>query len=155
MNQRIISTNQNNRERVESIEKRIQKIAGREQTVRKEIEERLAQETEFLHDKLKEYISSEEFHLTFCNWTNCTFPQVENDWPKTKSKINKTVKYRFEELMLEWERKNQVYSEIHRRLVDEFLARLQNQLILEHRVDQKKVIQLQQAALHNRWRLTI
>ena len=124
MNQTIISTNQNNRERVNSIEKRIQKIAGEEQAVQEELEKRLAEKTKFLHDKLEDYTSSEEFHRTFCNWTNCIlFPQIHRTWVKTKSDIDKAVKYRFEELMLEWERKNQVYSKIHRELVDDFLSR--------------------------------
>ncbi|XP_028400626.1 dual serine/threonine and tyrosine protein kinase-like [Dendronephthya gigantea] len=123
-NQKIIFTSQTNRQRMDSIERRMKKIAGHEQSLQEDIKARIAQKTKYLDYKLEEYIYSPEFQQTFCDWSKCSYPHIENSWAKTKSNIVKAVQYRFEELMLEWERKNQVYSDIHREIVDEFLARL-------------------------------
>ena len=123
-NQEIQSSHQTTRERMNSIEKRIEIIEKQEQDVRKNMAARLEDQTKLLHAKLNEHIQSIEFGTKFCNWKNCSFPPNEINWEITKSNIKKAIDYRFKELLIQWENDNQVYSEMHRKLLDEFRTRL-------------------------------
>ncbi|XP_028400623.1 dual serine/threonine and tyrosine protein kinase-like [Dendronephthya gigantea] len=123
-NQEIQSTHQTTRERMSSIEKRIEIIEKQEESVRKNMEARLEYQTKVLHAKLKEHIQSPGFKTKFCNWNDCSPPPNEINWETTKSNITKAIDYRFKELLIQWENDNQVYSETHRQLLDEFRTRL-------------------------------
>ena len=122
-NQEIQSSHQTTRERMNSIKKRIEIIEKKEQDVRKNIAERLESQTAVLQDKLNEHIQSIEFKTKFCNWNDCSSPPNEINWEITKDNIKKAIDYRFKELLIQWENDSQVYSEIHRTLLDEFCTR--------------------------------
>lgn len=124
MKQNIISSNESTRQRINTMVERIKKIKNQERDVWSDIQARLINQTDFLSVTLYEYISSQEFSKTFCNWTDYTVPTKENTWEKTKASIKKAMAYKFGLLLVKWERKKQVYSKIHRELVDEYLARL-------------------------------
>ena len=108
---------------MESIEKRMEKIEKQEQDVRKNMAERLEYQTKVLQEKLDEYIHSTEFKTKLCTWINCSLPPNGVTWEITKSNVKKAIDYRFKELLIQWENSNQVYSEIHRNLLDEYRTR--------------------------------
>ena len=111
------------RERMNSMKKRIQKIEVDEQNVSNELQNRLQQETNSLFPKLYKYTHSHEFEKKLCTWTHCSFPVTRDTWEKTKTEVMKEIECRFKQLLIEWERENQLCSEVHRQLVNEFLRR--------------------------------
>ena len=111
------------RERLNTIEARIDKIRKQEQDVRTEIQVRLTHQEEYLCAKLSEYLQSSEFQERFCAWNACSRPPFGNTWEITKNNITKAIQNRFEEFLDQWEREKRIYKEIHRQLVDYFLGR--------------------------------
>lgn len=110
-------------ERTNSMKERIQKIEVDEQNVSNELQSRLQQETKSLSPKLYIYTHSREFEKKLCTWANCSFPQTMDTWEKTKTEVMKEIECRFKQLLIEWESENQLCSDVHRQLVNEFLRR--------------------------------
>ena len=106
-----------------AIEKRLAKIEKQKEEVTKEMEEKLANQSEILSSMLDSYIHSPEFEKKFCTWPSCSAPMKKNTWEETKISIIKAIEYRFKELLIEWEKEKKICAEMHRQLVEEFLTR--------------------------------
>ena len=117
------SSQNETRERVHSMGKRIEKIEVVERKVSAELQLRLETETVALFSKLYEHVHSSEFKTKLCTWRNCLCPPAMDTWGETKKEVIKEIEYRFQQLLIEWEKRNQFCSDVHRRLVDEFLER--------------------------------
>ena len=117
------SSQHETRERVHTMEKRIEKIEVDERKVSAELQQRLKTETEALSSKLYEHVRSSEFKTKLHTWRNCSYPPAMDTWDDTKTEVIKEIEYRFQQLLIEWEKRNQFCSDVHRRLVDEFLER--------------------------------
>ena len=102
---------------------RLAKIEKQKEEVGKEMQVKLANQSEILSSMLDIYIHSPEFEKKFCKWAGCLVPTNENTWEETKISITKALEYRFKELLIEWERENEICEEMHRKLVQEFLTR--------------------------------
>ena len=122
-NSQIKSTQLETRQRMNSMIKRIKKIEKDEQEVSGELQQRLQEKTNCLSPKLYEYTQSQEFEKRLCTWNNSSFPPPMDTWEGTKIEVMKEIEYRFKQLLIEWESKNQFCSEVHRQLVDDFLKR--------------------------------
>ena len=105
------------------IDKRIKQIEEQEQDVKRKMAARLDDQTKVLQAKLEAYLHSTDFKTKFCTWNNCAFPPYGTTWETTKDNVNIAIKNRFEEFLIQWENDNQVYSGIHRKLLDEFRTR--------------------------------
>ncbi|XP_028400784.1 uncharacterized protein LOC114523921 [Dendronephthya gigantea] len=123
-NQEIQSTHQETCERMASIEERIERIEKQGQEVRKSMETRVQYQTKVLNGKLVGYVDSTEFEEKLCTWDRSSSPPPGVDWETTKSNVKKAIDYKFKELLIQWEKNSHVYDEIHRKLLDEFLTRL-------------------------------
>ena len=119
----MMSSQQETRKRMNSIERRMVKIEAQEQEIRKEMEAKLKEKTEWLFGKLKKYIQSSDFEEKFGTWTTCDMPTSRDTWGETKNNCMKAIEYRFKEMLIEWEDKNRFCAETHRQLVEEFLTR--------------------------------
>ena len=117
------SSQNETRERMHSMRKRIEKIEDDERKVSDELQQRLKTETDALFTKLYEHVHSSEFKTKLCTWRNCLRPPAMDTWDETKKEVIKEIEYRFLQLLIEWESENQFCSDVHRRLVDEFLGR--------------------------------
>ncbi len=107
-----------------AIEIRLVKIEKQKEEVTKEIEEQLVKQSAFLSSILDSYIHSPEFEKKFCTWAGCLAPMNKNTWEETKISIMEVIECRFKELLIEWERENEICADMHRDLVNEFLTRL-------------------------------
>ena len=107
-----------------AIEKRLAKIEKQKEEVTKEMEEKLWNQSEILSSMLAIYIHSPEFEKKFCTWASCLAPMNKNTWEETKIAIIKAIEYKFKELLIEWEKENEICAAMHRQLVEEFLKRL-------------------------------
>ena len=117
------SSQDETRERAYFMGKRIEKIEVDERTVSAELQLRLETETDALFSKLYEHVHLSEFKTKLCTWRNCSCPPAMDTWDETKKEVIKEIEYRFLQLLIEWESENQFCSDVHRRLVDEFLER--------------------------------
>ena len=106
-----------------AIEKRLAKIEKQKEEVTKEMEEKLANQSDSLSSVLNTYIHSPGFEKKFCTWAGCLAPMNKSTWEETKTSIIKAIEYRFKELLIEWEKENEICAEMHRQLVEEFLTR--------------------------------
>ena len=112
------------RERIVHIETRTTEIKEKHEKVCNELITDLKQKTKYLAFKMYGYISSSQFKKTFCQWKDSSPPPRGITWEITKSNIDRGIEYKFEELLIQWEREHRIYSEIHSYLMDEFLTRL-------------------------------
>ena len=117
------SSQNETRERVHAMGKRIETIEIVERKVSAELQLRLETETVALFTKLYEHVLSSEFKTKLRTWRNCPCPPAMDTWDETKKEVIKEIEYRFLQLLIEWESENQFCSDVHRRLVDEFLER--------------------------------
>ena len=108
---------------MDSIERRVKDIDEKQQKVKDDMVARLTDQSHLFFSKLCEYVNSSEFQQKFCSWTDSPFPSKGNKWGTTKTDIEKAIEDRFQQLLSQWEGKNQIHAQIHRQLVDEFLAR--------------------------------
>ena len=118
------SNTEKTRERMDSIERRVQDIDEKQQKVKDDMVARLKDQSRFFYSKLCEYVNSSEFQQKFCSWTDSDpVPPKGDTWRTTKTNIEKAIEDRFQQFLSQWEGKDQIHSQIHRQLVDDFLAR--------------------------------
>ena len=107
---------------MDSIKTRLEKIKENQENVQKEMQKRLVEETQFLYNKVSEFIKSEEFKMKFCRWTGSN-PFEGETWGLTTENVMKAIENKFNEFVFEWEEDKKFYSKIHNTLVGEFLER--------------------------------
>ena len=113
-----------NNERMIAVESRIRDIKEKKRKVKEDIKERLTCETNAFLQTLGEYVVSSEFRQRFCDWSDASFvPPIEDTWSNTKANVVNAVKNRLQEFLDQWESVEQYHADLHRKLVDEFLAR--------------------------------
>ena len=109
---------------MKSLEQRIAIIQAQEQIWVKEMEIQLEEKTEFLFQNLNEHIRSQEFEAEFCTWKGFSSAvSGDSTWEVIKENVTEKIESRFKELLIEWEHKNNICSNIHKELVAEFLSR--------------------------------
>ena len=107
-----------------AIEVRLAKIEKQKEEVTTEMKERLVNQSAFLSSVLDSYIHSPEFEKKFCTWAVCSAPKNKKTWEDTKISIDNAIEVRFKELLIEWEKQNEICAKMHKQLVEEFLKRL-------------------------------
>jgi hypothetical protein len=111
-------------ERMIAVESRIRDIKEKKRKVKEDIKKRLTCETNAFLQTLGEYVVSSEFRQRFCDWSDASFvPPIEDTWSNTKANVVNAVKNRLQEFLDQWESVEQYHADLHRKLVDEFLAR--------------------------------
>jgi hypothetical protein len=118
------------RERIKDIESHTAEIEMNHEKVRDEMEAELEKETKELGWKMYDYIKMDHVKSKFCEWKDDSFPPKEKTWELTKSNIKRAVEYKFEELLIQWERENQIYSKIHKQLIKQYLERFGHKCII-------------------------
>ena len=111
------------RERMEFLNRRIVDIEIKRASLNEDIMARINCETKVFLFKLGEYINSPEFQQTFCSWSDSLAPPKEDTWSSTNAKIESAIEDRLQEFLKHWERETQYHETLHRKIMDEFLAR--------------------------------
>ena len=127
----IISANKQQgrfRARTQTIKERSNKLQAKDKRERATMKFELQSQMKRLSMEMKEHIKSESFMTQFVMWEKAEIEMIShfygNNFDITRENVENAIARRFSRLLNEWEKRNQIYADIHSKIVDDYLKRL-------------------------------
>ena len=105
------------------INERLRGIEEKENSVGRELQEYLENQTESAVTSLSKYLTSSDVVQKFTSWTLDDTPRAMGKWEVTEVYIQEALTKRLQEFIAEWEEREQVFSDARGSLIQHFQQR--------------------------------